>query len=752
MSRALRIALIVCFALGGILLFLLATASANTRLLERHYPLLFGLSLLIVVTMAGFLVALILRVRRRMRAGVFGTQLMTKLAVSLGVIGIVPGLLVYLVSVQFLARSIDSWFDVRVDKALESGLTLGQSALDSMLADLSDKSRKMSRELVDVPDAQLRTELNRLRESAGAEDALVLTGAGKVLAASSIRLNQLLPDMPPQSTLSKARSTRYLATIEAGDPDPTPGAGGVRTAPIRLRVITALPGSGQSGDELRFLQLMAQVPEQLAQRADAVQLGYRDYQELSLARGGLRKIFGVTLTLTLLLALFSALAAALLISGYLAGPLRKLSQATKQVAEGDFSPVHESGQRDELGVLIQSFNAMTRQLNDARATVERNRAELERQKIFLEQVLSNLSAGVLVFDRHFVLTTVNRGASQILGAKPDIGLPLEAVPSLGGVATPIREAFAALPLQLPPRPGDDDALSWQRELKVHREVAGSSGNQAVLLVRGSTLPEPDAGHVLVFDDVTELLAAQRSVAWGEVARRLAHEIKNPLTPIQLSAERLERRLADKLSLDDAEMLVRCTGMIVTQVAALKRMVDEFRDYARMPPAKLVPIDLNRIVDDVMTLYPAVEDRAPIRVQLSPGLPNVLGDTTQLMQVIHNLVLNAQDALSGKIEGLVTVKTEPVVNAAGQTIAVRLIVADNGPGFPPETLPRAFEPYVTTKAKGTGLGLAIVKKIVDEHGARIGLSNRTDTQINARNGVSGAEVTVTFAKLELSDQN
>jgi nitrogen fixation/metabolism regulation signal transduction histidine kinase len=443
------------------------------------------------------------------------------------------------------------------------------------------------------------------------------------------------------------------------------------------------------------------VPPQIAQSAESVQAVYRDYQELSLSRVGLKRLYAITLTLTLLLALFAAIAVAFVLSRRLSAPLSILAEGTQAVAAGDFSPRRSLPARDELGVLTQSFNRMTRQLDEARALAERNRAEVEAARAYLESVLANLSAGVLAFSRDGKLRAANRGAVDILG---DDLAGFEAVtlaewPRQHQLRDTILEHFA-------------DRDVWEMQL----EFAVDEGPPKVLLLHGARLPEAGGGGlVVVFDDITQLISAQRAAAWGDVARRLAHEIKNPLTPIQLSAERLQIKLADKLAPTERAMLERSTQTIVNQVEALKNMVNDFRDYARLPPPTIAPLDLNALVGEVLGLYEHA--RVPVDARLDPALPRVMGDMAQLRQVIHNLLRNAEDALGEAQEAQIEVLTERAARGAC------LVVRDNGSGFPQQILSRAFEPYVTTKPKGTGLGLAIVKKIVDEHHGEIHIANR-----------------------------
>ena len=677
-------------AVGGILWFLLLmSTAADTVIFSRNYPLLIALNVVLALGMLGLVGWQLRTLWRDYQAQVFGARLKLRLMLMFGVIAVLPGALVYGVSVQFVTRSIESWFDVRVEKALESGLHLGRSALDSLLADVVDKGRSMASELSDIQETSRRSALLRLREEKGVQTAALFSVGGQLLSSATSELSSLMPDLPDQSQLKAARSSRSIGTVE--------GDGGK----LYLRVLVPVSARDMF-EEPRILQLTQPVPTALADDADAVQGVYRDYQELQLARDGLIRIYALILILTVLVALFGAFALAYLMARRLVAPLYILAEGTQAVAQGDFSPRQAIYSGDELGVLTQSFNRMTRQLDDARRDTERHRAELESARGYLESILANLSTGVLVFDRRFVLRTVNEGALTILNDDFDgvVSVAVDEWPRQQVLGTFIREQFAAT--------GDNE---WQAQLELDRP----NGMPQVLLLRGSRLPETSGGgDVVVFDDVTRLIAAQRSAAWGEVARRLAHEIKNPLTPIQLSAERLQFKLADKLANGDADMLARGTQTIINQVQAMKRMVDDFRDYARLPAPEVAPLDLNALIREVLGLYES--SSASIDTELADDLGAILGDATQLRQIIHNLLRNAEDALEGRAGARIVIRTQQGSRHA------RLSLADNGPGFPVELLPRIFEPYVTTKARGTGLGLPIVKKIVDEHQGSIEISN------------------------------
>jgi nitrogen fixation/metabolism regulation signal transduction histidine kinase len=702
--------LIFSAALGAILLSLLAAASSNTVLFEEHYPLIVGLNVALALGLAGLVTYQLAALARQRRQKVFGSLLTFRVLVMFALVTVLPGALVYTVSVQFLSKSIESWFDVRVDRALEGGIKLGRAALDAMLVDMQVKAGLMSADLAEMPPAQQLHLIHRMREQVGADDVVLVTASGRLVGSASRDLDKkATPPTPSILLLRQARDNRQYAAIESSD------------KALLMRVIVPIANSGL-GDTQRFLQLTHPVPQQVVEAGESVQTAYRAYKELSLARGGLKEIYILTLTLTLLLALLGAVALSLLLSRRLSQPLAVLAQATQAVARGDFSQRVPVISRDELGILTQSFNSMTGQLDDARRGAETHRAQIERANAFLESILANLSAGVLVFDRSFALRIANRGAGRILHVEMDglVGKPLEEWPQLAAeladLARIVREEFER-----------NDEAHWQREVEL-------APRGAVLLLRGSALPVGGGGgYVVVFDDITQLIVAQRATAWGEVARRLAHEIKNPLTPIQLAAERLEAKLAPRLAVDDARALSHATETIVAQVAALKNMVDEFREYARLPSPKLEPIDLNRLVRDVLSLY---EQSGWVEARLEPGLPPVCGDRNQLRQVIHNLLQNAQDALTGRSNPRIEVAT----SRHGRGALLRIV--DNGVGFPEAIMKRAFEPYVTTKPKGTGLGLAIVKKIIDEHHGSIAIENRRGED-TAGSAPGGAAVSISL---------
>ncbi|MEI8384978.1 MAG: ATP-binding protein [Nitrosomonadaceae bacterium] len=692
--------IIIGSGMGAVMLLLLATAGANTEFLERRYQLLIALNIGFVLLLMGVVGYLLWRLRRRLKDQVFGSRLALRLLLIFSLMATLPGVLVYSVSVQFLGKSIESWFDVKVDRALEGGLNLGRSMLDNLMDELREKTQTAALTL-SKQTALPPTTLNHLVDYSRMQQATLFNQIGEVIAFSGTGGASLIARVPSEEVIRQARAQGAYGEIES-----IPDKG--------LYLWVVAPVGGQRPGELGWiLQLLQPAPKNLADDAEIVQSVYRDYQALSLSRQGMKELYAVTLTLALLLSLLSAMAAAFLISERLSAPLGMLAEGTRAVSQGDFSRRHPVQSKDELGVLTESFNLMTQQLEEARIVTQRNQHEVESARAYLESILSNLSSGVLVFDEELRLRTANLSAEQILKASlTDLeGLTMEEcvahAPQLRSLeSTILRELHT------------EKAGEWQCQV----ERSTDEGNQ-VLLLRGTRLPhDSGGGGVVVFDDITNLLQAQRTAAWGEVARRLAHEIKNPLTPIQLSAERMQHKLAKKLDEQDAEILQRSTEIIVNQVEALKRMVNEFSEYARAPKLELHLLDINKLVGEVLALYEHTNEEtgsepAPhIELLLGSDLPLVRGDSARLRQVIHNLLQNAQDTLVGITDPTITVRTGVFQSS------VSLSVSDNGSGFPDEVRARAFEPYVTTKPKGTGLGLPIVKKIVEEHNGTIQIEN------------------------------
>ncbi|MBL8515894.1 MAG: HAMP domain-containing protein [Betaproteobacteria bacterium] len=687
--RGIRVVTFVLVAAGFALIVLLSRASANTSQFAQNLPWLIGSGLVVALGLLGLIGYQIVVLWRKLKERVFGAKLALRLMFVFALMATVPGGLLYAVSLQFFERSIESWFNVPVDQALESGLKLGKAALDPLLNELAQKTALAAQRLTDVRDGE-QAVLDALRAELGFGEATLFSNAGKVIAHSGGTASTL-PELPSADVLKSSRPVlkRTEAVAERG---------------LLLRAIA--PVAIYAGDdETRWLQGLKAPPPDLAAEAQRVESGLQDYQALALARSSLRWIFRLTLTLALLLTLFSAVVLAFLLAERLSAPLSALAESTRAIAKGDYTKLNPVKSRDEFGVLTQSFNTMTRQLAEASEAMSRNQQQLENAKTYLETILGNLTSGVITLDERHHLNTFNAAAAEMLAVKPE---------SLHGLrATEWPQQVPAL------QPLIDDALgqfsasrdrAWERQIEYVRP-----DGPRTLLLRGTRLPVSiGAGYVLVFDDITHLIAAQRDAAWGEVARRLAHEIKNPLTPIQLSAERLQHKLEAKLPEAEADILKRSTQTIVAQVGALKGMVDDFSIYSRSSRLIEADVDLNELVREVLVLYESMP--VTLNVSLDDSVPVLRGDAALLRQVLHNLMQNAVDALAGVPSPKVNVATH---RAAGGIV---LAVADNGTGIAEGMLTRIFEPYVTTKPKGTGLGLAIVKKIIDEHHGRVSIEN------------------------------
>ena len=728
------IGLIGVFAL--LLLVLLSIASSNTEFFDRYFIWLYAANLIIGASLILVIAVLVIVIAVRWHRGHFGTRLIAKLAMIFALVGIVPGLILYGVSLQFVSRSIESWFDVQVESALNSGLELGRVTLRVAQEEILGEGNFIAEQIAQVPSGtsseQVGAMVMKIRNQFGIQEVSLFNMQRNLILSSELKSKKYLPAPSPDLVAEafKKKGITFLDQVEMND-----GQRGYRVRAI-VPVIRKKAMLSKDAEDRYFLQLVRFIPMPLAKNIYAVESAYSEYQEKSLGRTGLRKMFVGTLTLTLFFALFVAVTLALLLGRQLARPLLMLLKGTQAVAQGDLSPKPELETGDELGMLTRQFNVMTKQLADTRSS-------LQESKAFLEKVLGSLTAGVCIFDRNYNVVSSNAGADRIFAQDLTLldGMPLSSNPALVDFEESIKEGFATMKLAVADVSAEDSvAPIWQKQVQLHTNNEYENELGVTLFVRGTQLT--DDLRMVVFDDITDVVSAQRSIAWSEVARRLAHEIKNPLTPIQLSAERLQHKLAGKLNPEQEEMINRSTETIISQVQAMKEMVNDFRDFAKTPTPQLKPISINTLTSEILGLY----EGSPMRTHLDPRCPSIMGDPTQIRQVIHNLLQNAQDStLEGNRQAdPVEVKTELVsyVEQSGLTQnAVRLTISDSGVGFPAKILARAFEPYVTTKSKGTGLGLAVVKKIIDDHGAKIEIRNRMQGE-----EVIGAQVSILFMSL------
>ncbi len=726
------VGLTILVSMALVLLFLLTQATQRWEAYEQNFGLLFGLNMVFAALLLAVIAWFGVRLFYRLKQGKFGSRLLVKLASIFALVGILPGLLIYAVSYQFVTRSIEVWFDTKVEVALDAGLNLSRSTLESLSNELATSVRSASQEVAGASDQSLPLVLEKIRTQLDANEVTLWQGNAVTLASVTQERYQLQPERPTPAEWRQVRSQGISWRSEGLDDN-------LLASPVqpRITVLVQIAGTGfQLEGQARVLQVVKKLPPVLVANALAVLDANRQYQERALARDGLKRMYIGTLTLSLFLAVFGAVLLAVLLGNQLARPLLLLAEGVRDVAAGDLSPRAVLQGKDELDGLTRAFAQMTEQLAQARRTVESSMAQVNLARSHLQTMLDNLTAGVVLLDSQGHILSINPGATRILQ------LPLAV--HLGKALTDIEglQVFGRQVMEHFHEFASDQQRSldhWQQSFEIDTktqqtfvEFGPERQLHTTLVARGAVLPQGE--WLLVFDDITEIVSAQRTQAWSEVARRLAHEIKNPLTPIQLSAERLEMKLADKLVGTDQALLHKSVKTIVDQVDALQRLVNEFRDFGRLPQARLQALDLNQLLQEMMPLYDNDNALVPVSWHLSADIPLVSGDAAQLRQVVHNLIQNAQDASAQSAQPMVNVWTEQA--AASQRVRLRIV--DNGSGFSESVLQRAFEPYVTTKAGGTGLGLAVVKKIADEHHARIEIKNRLEGDETV-----GAQVSLSF---------
>ena len=692
-----RAILLACVLLGISLIALLFRASSNNTFFSTHYPWLLGVGVALIVGLLALIGYQINSLVQKLRGRVFGAKLTLRLMAVFVLMAVIPGGLVYAISVQFLNRSIDSWFDVPVEKAFEAALNMGKATIDASLSELVRKSSEAASRLA-ASEGEGSDVLRLMQSSFGFDEVSLFSADGQLVTFVGGKA-RLFADKPTRDEVKASLQKRPVTMAESQT-----------DRAIYLRVV--VPVTAHAPFEApRALQVIQAAPKGLAIDAASVEAGIRDYQQLGLQREGLKQLFALTLTLAMLLTLFSAISLSFLLSERLSAPLSALAESTRAIAKGDFSKLNPVKSRDEFGVLTQAFNTMTRQLAGASEIVGRKQQELERANAYLESILGNLTSGVIALDERLYVKTINKNAEDMLGISHRAlhGVKLSAWGAHMPALAPFIEDFMIQLTSLRDKP-------WERQVDyAGAERPEGARGRKTLLVRGTKLPATlDSGFVIVLDDITGLIQAQRNAAWGEVARRLAHEIKNPLTPIQLSAERLQHKLSGKLPPVEQEILQRATNTIVAQVGALKGMVDDFSLYSRSSRLTPTELSINDLIKDVMVLYESMN--VAIELKLDDQIPLIMADGSLLRQVIHNLAQNALDALAGLPEPRIVLQTSLHEGR------VRFSVEDNGTGIREDVLGRIFEPYITTKPKGTGLGMAIAKKIVEEHQGSVAVMN------------------------------
>lgn len=683
-----------------VLLVLMGRATTNSAQFGQMYSWLLLVSAIGLAALAILILYNLVGLIRLYRHRVPGSRLTLRLAGIFALLAMTPVALVYGFSLHFLQRGIDSWFNVQVDRGLEDALELSRTALDLRMREVLKQTARTAERMLDSDTEQLGRQLDAQLDLGEASELTLFGQGGRIIATATMDPMAMLPHSPPEAVLLQVRQGRSYVGLE-----PTGETG------FHIRVVVS---AGRVGNEERLLQALVPVTDRLSLLADAVQAAFDSYRELTFLRTPLKVSFTLTLSLALMFAVLAAFWAAFYTARRLVRPLRELADGTQAVAAGQFNKQLAGAGSDELGFLVESFNEMTRNLAQARDAAQRSQALVESQRAYLETVLARLSSGVVIIDQAGHLQTCNTAASQLLGVKLEDYLGGN--PQWIAETQPLLQDFIAAIA-----PHLETAGDWREEIPWF----GATGRR-ILMCRGSSLPDAmglRGGHVIVFDDITNLVRAEREAAWTEVARRLAHEIKNPLTPIQLAAERIRHKYLKQFDEEQGKVLERGTNTIVQQVQAMKEMVDAFNEYARPPRLQLAPLDLNEFITEVLYLYRDYPAGVEIKLDLIPEPLIINGDKGRLRQLLHNLVKNAIEAMRDG-QGSVLWVSSRREHVAGAD-CIELSVQDNGPGFPEHILASAFEPYVTTKPKGTGLGLAIVKKIVEEHGGWIQLETPAD---------------------------
>ncbi len=683
----------ILFGLILLSLQLMSSAQQESSKLSAMSSWLLLINAVGSVILLGLVGANIYSLVRQLKKREAGSKLTTRMMSLFVLLALAPAAIVFFFSMQFLHQGINSWFKLEIDKALEDALELSQSSLDQRMRWHLRQTQQLAENLDYSSEAMATLEIENLLMLSGASEVTLFSKQGHIIASSSINPGDILPSLPDEDIrLQLQHRSEYVALAP------------IRDDQLMIRAIVVI-----KGQEPQYLQALYPVPVRIADLADSVEFAFVRYKEISYLRNSLKRSFSLTLSLVLLMSLLAAIWVAFISIRHIVAPVKSLVKGTQAVASGLYDQQLPVTAQDDLGFLVESFNIMTRRIAEARDEIRRTGFEVENQRAYLETILANLTAGVISFDADYKIRTTNQAAYRIfhIHVSHFVGQTLlELVDIYKDLAEPLKSIQRLL------EQADD---IWQQRIA----FLGPNGRQE-LLCRGTPLFSQEGvrvGAVVVFDDVTDLIQAQKSAAWGEVARRLAHEIKNPLTPIQLSAERLQVKLATKLDTSDAEMLQKSTRTIVQQVEALKEMVDDFSEYAKPAKKQATDVDLPALVQEVLALYP-IKPGVKFKTDFDAGLM-IKGDPVSIRQVVHNLVINALEAISD--DGLIEISLYRVQKNYADFIEMAFY--DDGPGINEEQIEQIFEPYVTTKAKGTGLGLAIVKKIIEEHGGSIWVDTR-----------------------------
>ena len=679
--------------------FSLSMSAQNVQGPGTWFTVLLLVNAIGIAVLLVFLLASFMRLVRQYRKRVLGSRLMVRFVALFIILTIIPISVVFYFSAQFLTRGVDSWFDDKIEQALDNALLLGQGFLEATKQNIVDNARIDAKRIANAPENEIIRLLEEIRRQRGYIELDLLAGNGRAIASSNINTISLFPDNPAKIDMNKAAGGEVVAKLEPM----TSGA-------LQYRILYPVIDSGFA-QQSRILQIIEPLPLRYSRLGNSLEQASSEYNRLNYLRKPLKISFLLSLSLITMMTTLISIWLGLYAARRLVAPINDLAEGTRAVAAGDYSTQLPVKSEDELGLLVGSFNSMITQVRRAQDNAQANHLLEKRQRAYLQSVLSNLSSGVLSFDHTQVLQTHNNRASAILGAdltqynRNSLRELCLSHPNLNAFCEHLKEVM-------------DNGRTGEQEISLN-----SPQGKQLLMVRTSTLSMEDhiaSGWVVVFDDVTNLVTAERDAAWGEVARRLAHEIKNPLTPIGLSAERIRRKYLNKLPESEREALDRSTRTIAEQVQTLKRMVDAFASYARSERLNLRNADLNRLIEDVVELHREPENPITFSLQLETAMKPMMFDQDGLRQVLNNVIGNTCEALKGMPDATISICSK--LETQQEQPGVSVIIKDNGRGFEPQIIDRVFEPYITSKTDGTGLGMAIVKRITQAHGGFVVVSN------------------------------
>lgn len=684
-------------------LLMMSKSLQNSELFDRFYLGLLLFNALGLISLSILIILNLKRLIRQLKNRVIGSRMTIRIVILFSLLSVTPVLIVYYFSLDFLHRGIDSWFDLRIEQALDDSLELSRLALDVRMRELLNTTEKIAEELSDTNDGELPSHIDQIRDRINADELTLLTRKGAIVVSSSEDMKSLVPNTPEETILLQLIQNNSYIGIDL-----------IENKGLVIRAVVNVPMIGIGSTE-KIIQALFPMSERMNQLSANVQTSFIEYKELSYLREQLKFSFIIILTLVLLFSVFSAVWAAFYSARTLAAPIKDLAQGTRAIAKGNYNTKLPVPSNDELGFLVASFNDMTDKISQARDTAKNSQKESESQQIYLETILSRLSSGVIVFNKDGKIEKSNISAAQILQIEVAI-LNQKNIDDLINNFSKLKSFFECISNNINEKTND-----WREQIILSKKT----GNQ-ILLINGTILTSSDNSkikHIVVFDEITALIQGQRDAAWSEVARRLAHEIKNPLTPIKLAAERLRSKYLSSLDANNVEMLDRMTNTIIQQVETMKDMVNDFSDYARPAEFKEEEIEIINLLQEGVDLFSNMNYGNKIEMDIKTNLPKIHGDEKKLRRVLNNILANAVDANSIGDHNLLKISAKTVNIEDNEIIEIRVI--DSGPGIDPLVENNLLEPYITTKEKGTGLGLAIVKKIIDEHSGTFWLENNKE---------------------------